>query len=224
MTDALIPESLGSPGVNDQRSRAFSNALSEGLAEFQPSVLVIQDPLTVPSSLLPIMVVEAGMTDFVSLNMREDLIRALIDAAPDIHAMTGTVAGVRRALNAIGISARWTQWWQEKPKAHHNTHKVVLFLTDTVINGHAPLDLPNQVAAARVIAATKRWSQDIAVQYGMRGEATVYAGAASRRGRTVRINAPQLDDERFSIPSFAGAGAYAIRSIRINASTTSGAV
>lgn len=216
MSDFIAPILLP-PGVNDQRDRDFIAALSAVLSDFKPSALVVQDALTAPSALLPIMVVEAALTDFISADMREDLLRAMIDAAPEIHATRGTVAGVKKALETIGISARWTQWWQEGPKAHHDTHKVVLFVNDTVINGHAPLDLPNQYAAARVIAAAKRHSQDIAIQYGVRGEATIRIGAASRRGRTVRIMAPQLGDDSFSISSYAGAGAYAVRSIRINA-------
>ena len=213
----FIPAILVPPGISDQRDRDFIAALSQTLATFKPSALVVQDALTAPAALLPIMVVEAAMLDFISPDMREDLLRAMIDAAPEIHAMRGTVAGVRKALETIGVSARWTQWWQEEPKAYHDTHKVVLFINDTVINGHAPLDLPNQKAAARIIAAAKRHSQDIAIQYGVRGEAPLRLGAASRRGRTVRIMAPQLGDAAYSISTFAGTGAYALRSIRINA-------
>jgi phage tail P2-like protein len=217
MSEPMIPLTLVPPGINDQRDRNFVTALSDMLAAFSPSALVIQDAWTAPETLLPIMVIEAGLSEFVSPDMREDLLRTMIDAAPEIHAMSGTIKGVRRALEAIGVSARWTQWWQETPKAFHDTHKVVLFLNDTVINGHAPLDVPNQRAAARVIAAAKRHSQDIAVQYGIRGQANLYLGASSRRARTVRIMAPQLGDENFVISSFAGAGAYALRTIRINA-------
>lgn len=213
----FIPSILVPPGVSDQRDRDFIASLSAVLSDFKPSALVIQDAMTAPAALLPIMVVEASLSDFVSADMREDLLRSMIAAAPEIHASRGTVAGVKTALETLGVSARWTQWWQEEPKAHHDTHKVVLFLTDTIIAGYAPLDLPNQRAAARIIAATKRHSQDIAVQYGMRGNATLRPGAASRRGRTVRIMAPRLGDASYSISSFAGAGAYAIRTIRINA-------
>lgn len=213
----FIPPALVPPGVSDRRNHDFIATLSAFLAGFRPSAMVIQDAWTAPAALLPIMVIEAGLSDFVSPGMREPLLRALIDAAPEIHAMTGTIHGSVRALAAIGVETRWTQWWQETPKAHHNTHKVVLFLADTIIDGAAPLDLTNQRAAARIIDATKRWSQDIAVQYGMRGTAHVYAGASSRRGRTVRLNALQLGDESFTIGSYAGTGARLIRSIRIDA-------
>lgn len=213
----FIPPVLIPPGINDRRDRDFVAAFSAMIKEFKPSALLIQDAFTAPAALLPIMVLEAGLTDFVSEGMREDLLRTMIDAAPEIHAMSGTVKGVRRALETLGISARWTQWYHEMPKAAHDTHKVVLFLNDTVIAGHAPLDVPNQRAAARVIAAAKRHSQDIAIQYGVRGEAMLHPGAASRRGRTVRIMAPQLGDAFHLISTFAGTGAYALRTIRINA-------
>ncbi|WP_137132756.1 phage tail protein I [Rhizobium sp. FY34] len=216
MSDFISPL-LVPPGISDQRDRDFVSALSAVLSRFQPSSLLIQDAFTAPTALLPVMVIERGLSDFVSADMREDLLRAMIDAAPEIHAMSGTVAGVRRALETLGISARWTQWYQQTPKAHHDTHKVVLFLNDTVINGHAPLDLPNQRAAARVIAATKRHSQDVAIQYGVRGDINLRPGAAARRGRTVRIMAPRLGDASHLISTFSGAGAYALRTIRINA-------
>ncbi|MCY1668070.1 phage tail protein I [Rhizobium sp. SL86] len=220
MTEPMIPLTLVPPGINDQRDRDFVSALSETLSTFQPSALVIQDALTAPSDLLPIMVVEAGLSDFVSADMREDLLRAMISAAPEIHALSGLIAGTRRALAALNISIRWTQWWQEVPKAHHDTHKVVLFLNDTIIQGRAPLDLENQRAAARVIAATKRYSQDIAVQYGVRGDGVIYAGASSRRGRSVRINAPQLGNARFPLSSFFGTATRHLRVVRINARET----
>lgn len=213
----LVPLQLVPPGVNDARSRAFAGALGEVLAQFETSALIVENAWTAPAAMLPALVMSAGLTEFVSPGMREDLLRALIADAPGIHAMTGTVAGTRRALAAIGVEARWTQWWQEMPKAAHDTHKVVLFLADTIIAGAAPLDVPNQQAAARIINAVKRWSQDIAVEYGMRGTARLYAGIGSRSGRHIRINAPQLGDENFSIPSFAGAGASAVRLIRIDA-------
>lgn len=218
----FIPLELVPPGVNDRRSRDFVSALDSALSDFKTSALMIQNPWTVPSALLPIMIVEAGLSEFVSINMRETLIRSLIAAAPEIHARTGTVQGVKLALEAIGVSARWTQWWQESPKAHHNTLKIVLFLSDTVINGHAPLDIANQRAAARVINAAKRWSQDIAIQYGLHGFSKIHVGAASRKGRTVRINAPQLGSDQFSFSSYAGVAAHAVRGIRINAKSNAG--
>lgn len=217
MSDGLIPSILVPAGINDERNKAFIAAFSQALQEFVPQRLVVQDAATVDSRLLPILVVEAGLSDFVSPNMREDLLRAMISVAPEIHAQTGTIKGVRRALAALGIRARWTQWWQQTPQGPHDTHKVVLFLADTVIDGHAPLDVENQRAAARVIAVTKRHSQDIAIQYGVSAEASLFAGADLRRGRTVRIRAPHLGDEHYSISSFVGTGAYALRSIRINA-------
>lgn len=217
MTGPMIPLTLVPPGVNDQRDRDFVAALSQTLSTFRPSTLVIQDAMTAPAELLPIMVIEAGLSDFVSADMREDLLRAMIAAAPEIHDLSGLIAGTRRALAALNISVRWTQWWQEEPKAHHDTHKVVLFLNDTIIQGRAPLDLANQRAAARVIAATKRWSQDIAVQYGVKGDATLHAGVAVRRGRKVRINAPQLGDETFPVISYIGTATRHLRGVRINA-------
>lgn len=217
MSEPFIPPVLIAPGVNDARSRAFIGSFSALLSEFTTAALIVQDAWSAPTALLPAMTIEAGLSELVSPGMREDYLRALIDDAPAIHAMTGSVAGTKRALAALGITARWTQWWQAEPKAHHNTHKVVLYFSDTVIDGEQPMAIPNQRAAARVIAATKRESQDIVVQYGIRAGTRVRIGAVMRRSRTVRLSAPRLGDEHFAITSFIGCAAHAVRRIRINA-------
>lgn len=162
----LIPHELIPPGVNDARSRAFASALDAALAGFSTSALLIQEPMTVPAFFLPAMTVEAGLSEFVSPGMREELVRELIAAAPDIHAMTGTIAGIRRALTAVGIEVEWTQWFETTPKGHHDTHKAFLIADDTLLEGEETFSAANRAAARRLIDATKRWSQDVAIFYG----------------------------------------------------------
>lgn len=168
MIEPLIPPILIAPGVSDKRNRDFIAAFSTALEEFKPSALVVQDAWTAPAELLPIMVVEASLTDFVSPDLREDLLRALIDAAPDIHALSGLVAGTRRALSAMGIEVDWQQWWQQEPKGHHNTHVVTAWMEDGILSGHPLLSLASRRAIGKVVEATKRKSQDIDFRIGFR--------------------------------------------------------
>ncbi|WP_439605391.1 phage tail protein I [Shinella sp.] len=169
MTEPFISPLLIAPGVNDERNRAFIAAFSTSLSTFQPKRLVLHDAWTAPSEMLPIMVIEASLTDFVSPDLREDLVRALIDAAPDIHALTGLVAGTRRALSAMGIEVDWQQWWQQEPRGHHNTHVVTAWMEDGVLTAEHPLlSTASRRAIGKVVEATKRKSQDIDFRIGFR--------------------------------------------------------
>ena len=167
MSDLGAPE-LIPPGVNDARSRAFVRALGDTLATFRTGALLVQDPLTVDARLLPGMTIERGMSEFVSPGLREVHVRNLLAAAPELHALAGTVAGARRALSAIGVTVEWTQWFQAAPKRHHDTHVVVAFINDHLIDGEtALLSAATQGAVLRLIEATQRWSQDIDFKLGL---------------------------------------------------------
>lgn len=209
------PLDLVAPGVNDARSRAFAGALGALLGEFAPSALMIQDAWSAPSALLPAMVIEAGLADFVSDGMREAHLRALIAAAPAIHAMSGTIAGVRRALEAVGIAMQWTQWWQDEPPGPHDTHRVFLFADDVLISDEGMLSAANQAAARKLIDATKRWSQEVAIQYGVRAAGTACAGAIGRT-HVVAVAHPQLLEPPV-LQAAAYAGATAATSITVTA-------
>lgn len=82
--------------------------------------------------------------------------------------MTGTVAGARRALGAIGVTVDWQQWWQQEPPGHHDTHVVTAY-----VNRHLFADQPallteeTQYAVLRLIRATQRWSQEIDFRLGV---------------------------------------------------------
>lgn len=212
MPDPFIPPELVPPGVNDARGRAFAAAFGELLARFSTSSLLVQDAWTAPASLLPAMTLEAGMGEFVSPGMREAHVRALIAAAPDIHAMTGTIAGVRRALAAVGIRMQWTQWFEEEPPAPHDTHKVFLFADDVLVSGEEMFSRANQAAARRLIDATKRWSQDVAISYGVRAGGALHVGALARTVLAATAHPFAFDAPALRATTFVGAAAATILS------------
>lgn len=207
MSDRFIPPELVPSGVNDKRSRDFVNAFGEMLSRFSTSALLIQDPWTVPVEYLPAMTISAGMTDFVFPGIREQHLRALLADAPAIHAKTGTLAGVRRALAAIGVEAHWTQWWQKVPQGPHDTHTVFLFASEAIIAGEEYFSSANQTAARRIIDATKRWSQDVAVSYGVRSRAPSYIGALARTAFSATAHPFVFDPPILRATSFVGATA-----------------
>lgn len=174
----FIPVSLIPPGVNDKRSRDFTAAFSALLEGFSTSALLVQDPMTVDARLLPLMTVEFGMSDFVPAGLLEAHHRALLAAAPEIHAMTGTVAGARRALAAIGVTVDWVQWFQRSPRGPHDTHEVTAYVNEHLFaDQSALLTAETQMAVLRLIRATQRWSQEIDFKLGI-GSASS-AGLAS---------------------------------------------
>ncbi|MCM2291103.1 phage tail protein I [Allorhizobium sp. BGMRC 0089] len=164
----LIPAALVTPGINDERARAFAATLSDILGTFQTSALLIQDPLAVDAKLLPIMTIELGMSAFMTPGLLETHVRRLLARAPDIHAMTGTVAGVRRALGALGVTVDWLQWWQKQPPGPHDTHEVTAYINEHLLDGQeALLTAETQYAVLRVIRAVQRWSQEISFTLGV---------------------------------------------------------
>ncbi|MCA1492691.1 phage tail protein I [Ensifer sp. NBAIM29] len=182
MADPFIPPSIVPPGVNDERSRDFAAAFGSILSSFSTSALMIQDPLTVDAALLPIMTVELGMTEFMTPGLREVHVRELLARAPEIHAWTGTVYGTRRALGALGVTVDWTQWWQKEPKGQHDTHEVIAYVNEHLIEGEtALLNEATQHAIKRIIEVTQRWSQEISflIGVGLRSSAGL-AGAVQR--------------------------------------------
>ena len=178
----MIPVTLIPAGINDQRSRDFIAALSAVLEDFQPASLLVQDPMAVDARLLPIMTVELAMSDFMTPGMLERHVRALLDAAPDIHALTGTVAGARRALSAIGVTVDWVQWFQQEPPASHDTHVVTAYVNEHLFADQAALLTEEvQQSVLRLIHATQRWSQEIDFRLGV-GFATGYGLTSALQG------------------------------------------
>jgi|GEM_PF-1699344 len=143
------------------------------------------------------MTVARAMSSFIMPNMRQELVRQLLDNAHEIHENSGYIHGTRFALDLLGVRIRWTQWHNETPPAYHDTHKVRVFLNSSLIEDVSPLDPENQQAIARLIEVTKRKSQDLDVFYGLDSRIKVYTGVAHVKGRAVRINALSVSNETF---------------------------
>lgn len=104
--------------------------------------------------------------------------RRLLDDYRNIHAKSGYISGVRRALGAVGISVSWTQWFDQKPQGQPNTHKVTAFVGEQLFEDeNGPLSAENQEVAVRFINLTKRWSQDIDFRLGVGWKIGVGMGA-----------------------------------------------
>ena len=168
MREPFISSNIIPPGINDKRSRALIDAYSQELESISLDDLLVNDALTVDARLLPAMTVARSMSDFVYPNMREIHLRQLLNDYREIHANSGYIKGVKRALSALGVTVSWTQWFEETPKAQPNTHKVTAFIGENLFAGEASfLNAQTQIAVLGFINLTKRWSQDVDFNLGV---------------------------------------------------------
>ena len=182
MPDPFVPSHIIPPGINDERSRALVSAFSDELEAVELNRLLVQNALTVDERLLPAMAVARAMTDFIVPNMRIDLVRQLLHNYRELHENSGYIRGTRLALSLIGVSVDWVQWWQEQPKAAHDTHKIQVWFSSGIFDAGVPADAQHQAFARKLVDVTKRWSQDITVSFGIRSTAQLYAGARAASG------------------------------------------
>lgn len=181
-----IPDTLLPNGIHDERNRAVLRTLSAEMETTEVKATLITDPYTVDAKLLPFLVMEHSLEEYLTPGINEMSIRRLIDFAPEIHAQKGLISGVRKALSAINVSLTWIQWWETEPKGHHNTHLVGAFFDEPFLEGGQIGDERHRQAVSRIVDATKRWSQDIAISFGIRSKVESYLGVlASSGGRYV---------------------------------------
>lgn len=216
MTKPLVPDQLLPPGVKDERQEAFVRALNDGLKEIDISSFVMSDMDTVQEDLLPFLVREYSLQEFVSPGMRQTAVRALLKRAHELHDKKGYVAGTKLTLNLVGLSVQWTQWWEEQPKAQPNTHKIRVYMDETLIDGSAPLDANNRLAISRLIDATKRWSQDISVTFTLSSKLAYFAGTMSAIRRSVTVYPYQPVYEPSYTPYWFGIGSAVRRMIVVH--------
>lgn len=173
---AHIPNGLVAPGIRDARQVAFAALVDEVIGGIAIKRFFLRDAFTVDARLLPALVVQYSLGEFVEPGLSEIAVRRLVDRVWDLHEMQGYVAGVRYGLDALGATMTWVHWWQEEPFAHHDTHKVSVFFGEVLFAGAALGDARYRSAAGRVIKAMKRKSQDISVRFGVYRTATRFVG------------------------------------------------
>lgn len=178
----LVPDALLPPGVKDERQQAFVRMLDAGLRPIDLNAFVMNDAYKVDARLLPYMAREFAVHKFIEPDMADFAVRNFIAHSYEIHAKMGYIEGVRLCLDMMGASAEWTQWWEEQPKAAHNTHKVKVYFDQVLFDGSALGDKRHQNAVTKIIEITKRWSQSVAVTFGVLTRTTMHLGAISSYG------------------------------------------
>jgi phage tail P2-like protein len=184
---ALVP-----PSISDLRGRAFGEVLAAGLAEPEFARLLFERIDDVDASVLPFLIREFSIEEFVEPGMSEAAIRRLLKGSYELHARKGFIDGVRAGLAMLGVSVlSWRQWLDESPKAVPGTHVVIVRIDDAVFaaEGQA-ITTRLQRVVERMVAGMKRHSQYVGLRYSVATTVPVYVGAALRTRLTIR---PKID-------------------------------
>ena len=201
MTDAtktgpLVPDELLPPGVRDERQLAFVRAIDAGLQPIVLEAFIMSDADKVDARLLPYLVREFSLQEFIEPGMPDEVVRRFIKNAYELHAKKGYVEGTRLGLRLLGVEVSWTQWWQQEPKGEPNTHVVTTYANENIFADDSGVFLTEklQTAVRRIIDATKRWSQDVSFRLGAgykskAGVGSAFAGLAVGH-RTLRFGRP----------------------------------
>ncbi len=201
-TAALVP-----PSIADERGRAFGAVMAHAIAEPAFKQLLFERIDEVDACVLPFLVREFSIEEFVDPGMSETVVRRLLKNAFELHARKGFIDGVRIGLSMLGIRiTSWTQWWQQEPKGAPGTHVFTLAVDEVVFEAEGRAYTARlQRAIARMIDGMKRWSQDIAMRFEAEAEVPIYVGAAVISRLTVRPTVDPITRLTGAPPLFVGA-------------------
>ncbi len=135
MTDPVAVASLiPSP---TKREQAIEGA-DAGVASLDVApIITVRDVANTPPAYLPYLAWERAV-DVWDPNWPVGVQRAVISAAPEVHRYKGTVYAVKTALEALGVDATITEWWQTTPKGVPYTFEVQALVQSPLYSG-APL-------------------------------------------------------------------------------------
>lgn len=144
----------------------------------------VKDPWTCPAELLDWLAF-AKSVDIFELDWPEARKRAVIAASAEVHRIKGTRKAVRLALEALGVPATITEWWQVDPPDRRGTFRVTL---DVSSQGNA-VDLALLRNARRQVSAAKPKSRVFSVDLAGSVAGPLYLGGAGF-GLTVSVIYP----------------------------------
>lgn len=134
------------------------------------------DPYACPTALLP-WLAQHRSVDSWNPAWPEAVKRAIIAQSMEIHRRKGTVASVRKVVEAFGAQIALREWWQTEPKGTPHTFELVLTVNPQ--NG--------QPASARYIeeiiaevGRTKPVRSDFTFTQGLRADGAIGVAGAAR--------------------------------------------
>ncbi|KQI69376.1 hypothetical protein AN189_02820 [Loktanella sp. 3ANDIMAR09] len=171
----LVPSS-----IRDPRQDAFLAAFGATFADFDLTNLVMVDAQTCPVELLPALIVEFSLEEYVTSDLSEQRVRDIISNAYELHVSKGYDAGVVLALSLVGVTAEIVHWYEDTPVGPPNTHRLV-FEADGEFWSDEPIGGPRAFDRIRtLVEASKRFSQDTAYQVRSTNAQTASAATGMR--------------------------------------------
>lgn len=153
-------------------------------------VATLWDPTTCPAHLLPYLA-WALSVDVWNPDWPEATKRSVIAASPAVHRRKGTRAAVEDAVGALGLIARFEEWWEATPPRRRGTFRVMVLAGQSADAGVVVTEELQRDARAMVMAAKpKSRVAEIGVGVELRGPIGVMAGAGLAGG-VVKFDAGQ---------------------------------
>lgn len=181
MIEGRATSSLVPPSISDERGKAFGKVMARAIADPDFKKLLFERIDDVDASVLPFLIREFSIEEFVEPAMNEAIIRRLLKISYELHATKGFIHGVRRGLLMLGMRVVWKQWFQNAPKTERGTHTAIVYVNEVIFDGQTYLlDERVQRAAVRMISGMKRYSQDVTFQLGVGTLSDVAMASASR--------------------------------------------
>ena len=169
--------------------------------EFDFDKLLMRNSSEIPNEALELAVHDMSLTEFIgSDGVPAPLARKLIDQAWPLHEKQGTDEGVKLGQNLLGIGVEITHWWQQEPRAPHDTHTIALNLGDADTPPEVPLGLEVQKTALKTVEATKRYSQDSSIVWKSVTRANIRLGANIADHHQTSILPPIITDLQSKMP------------------------
>ena len=219
MTDILKtrldPETLP-PAIRDAFNTCLMEVTAKLLNEIDFRLVLAEFIDTAPSQSLKALTRELSLEDLIEPGLTEEVQRRLLKQWYKIHEAKGTRYGIRLVLSLLGMQVRWLQWFEREPKGDPGTHRAIVFPKEAIFDAQdILLDPRMQKIARRAIENYARKSQFVELFVGLSNQNTIHPVLVSQRSRKIRINGPQLGDQKHIIHSYTGGGAYAFKRARV---------
>jgi len=187
-------QTLTPPGVADERTRLMVETIAAVMLEEDVSACIV-DWDNAPASMLPAMIIENSLQEFIEPGLPEARIRELGKQAFYLHSIKGFDFGVKHAFGLFGMTAQIRQWYKQDPQEHHNTHTLEVEIDAALFEDGDPLGDRVDRQINRLNDQMKRYSQDTALRLVSTARGKVHVGGYAQAGGlfTVFPIAPEPD-------------------------------
>ncbi|BAQ50417.1 phage tail protein I [Methylobacterium aquaticum] len=212
------PTLLPSHATPREAAHAAVEARLDDRAAQAAAIAALKDPATCPATYLPYLAWERSV-DVYDPAWPEDVRRAVIAAAPLVHALKGTPAAVKAVLAALKIDATVTEWWETTPRGRPYTFSVTAFARARLYGG-AVLDARLVRVAYQSVMAVKPLSRafDLTLAAEMPGRVGLAPVGLARSVLRLPAVSPPTDE---AFAASLGAGGVALARARVAVSFAS---